>query len=252
VRAELAALPQVALRLMVAHAIIGSAFWRVQADPRRSQNEAVAESAESSTAEAAFDGYRRAAQSALGYPDDEAKLVGGAGHDMDMSELFARLMALPDATVMEIVAVVMGETLASGSFIIEAVGQAIGTDMANWWEADDAFFELIRDREVLGAIVGEVAGDLVAKANAGEKAKTLKAIIRAHLDGADGRAKVEHWVPRWMRFAPTAYTDRGQRPTRAEALAALDRAAGYDPDPDDEAEMDEVEHGEGETDRLAA
>ena len=249
VRAELAGLPQIALRMMVAHAIAGSPLWRVEADPRRAPNESVAASAEGATAEAAFDGYRRAAQSALDYPEDETKLVGRHGHHTGVPRLFERLMGLPDAQVLEIVAVVMGETLASGSPAIEMLGQTIGTDMARWWAADDAFFDLIRDREVLGAMIGEVAGDLVAKANAGEKAKTLKGIIRAHLAGADGRAKVEHWVPRWMRFAPSAYTARGGVPTVRAAAEAFTR---YDPEPDidDEAgiEPDDI----NEAGRLAA
>jgi ParB family chromosome partitioning protein len=111
--------------------------------------------------------------------------------------------------VLDVIAIIMGETLASGSAVIEAVGQEIGVDMTQYWQADDAFFSLLRDREVLGAIVAEVAGHTVASANTGEKAKTLKKIVRDHLDGADGREKVAGWVPRWMRFPPSAYTARG-------------------------------------------
>jgi len=90
---------------------------------------------------------------------------------------------------------------------------------------------------VLGEIVAEVAGDVVARANVKEKGKTLKAIIRAHLDGSEGRTKVEHWVPRWMRFAPSAYTARGGvgTVTAAKTLAAI-RATSEDdtrvPDPE--------------------
>src|SRR3546814_9560049 len=64
----------------------------------------------------------------------------------------------------------------------------MGVDMADWWQADTAFFELIRDREVLSRIVAEVAGETVATANVGEKSKTLKRIVSDHLDGADGRS----------------------------------------------------------------
>src|SRR3546814_4225404 len=86
---------------------------------------------------------------------------------------------------MEIITVVMGETLASGSAAVAAAGTQIDVDMADWWQADAAFFELIRDKEVLTQIVAEVAGETVATANAGEKTKTLKRIVRDHLDGAD-------------------------------------------------------------------
>jgi len=110
---------------------------------------------------------------------------------------------------MDVIAIVIGETLAAGSAAVEAAGSEIGIDMARYWQADDAFFEGLRDKEVLTRIVAEVAGDMVAQANAGEKGKTLKRIVRDHLDGAGGRAKVENWVPRWMAFPPSAYTARG-------------------------------------------
>src|SRR3546814_12391371 len=88
--------------------------------------------------------------------------------------------------------------------------------MADWWQADAAFFELIRDKEVLTQIVAEVAGETVATAHAGEKTKTLKRIVRDHLDGADGRTKVERWVPKWLGFPASAYTARGGVGTVAE------------------------------------
>jgi ParB family chromosome partitioning protein len=128
---------------------------------------------------------------------------------------------------------VMAETLASGSAVVEAVGLHLGVAMKDWWEADTAFFELIRDREVLTAIVAEVAGDLVARSNRNEKSKTLKTIVRDHLEGTNGRDKVEGWVPRWMGFPPAAYTARGGVGTvSAHARAEAARAQPGDPDPD--------------------
>ena len=106
----------------------------------------------------------------------------------------------------------------------------IGVDMADWWQADAAFFELIRDKEVLGRIVAEVAGETVASANAGEKTKTLKKIVRDSIDGADGRTKVERWVPRWMAFPPAAYTTRGGVGTVA-AYAKVEAARAVDTEP---------------------
>jgi ParB family chromosome partitioning protein len=103
----------------------------------------------------------------------------------------------------------MGETLAAGSAAVEAVGSEIGVDMARCWQADDAFFECLRDKEVLSRIVADVAGEPVAAANIKEKGTTLKRIVRDHLAGENGRAKVEGWVPRWMAFPPSAYTARG-------------------------------------------
>src|SRR3546814_14495466 len=91
---------------------------------------------------------------------------------------------------MDVIVIVIGETLESGSAAVEAVGSEIAVDMARCWQADDAFFECLRDKEVLTRIVAEVAGEPVAKANANETGKVLKGIIRDRLDGTNGRPKV--------------------------------------------------------------
>ena len=100
-------------------------------------------------------------------------------------------------------------------------------------------FDLVRDREVLGVMVADVAGKMIADANAGEAGKTLKRIIVDHLAGAGGRTKVENWVPRWMAFPPSSYTARGGVGTvRAHAsvvaaTANLDDERSGDPDTTD-------------------
>jgi ParB family chromosome partitioning protein len=209
VRAAMIGHPGIALRLMVAHAIRGSHLWRVSPEPQTTRNDEVRESLETSRAETVFDERRRAVLAVLDFSPEEPSVTGGDGDDYGVAGLFLRLIELPDPAIMQIIAVIMGETLASGSAAVAAVGTRIGVDMADWWEADDAFFELIRDKEVLCRIVAEVAGETVATANAGEKTKTLKRIVRDHLDGADGRTKVERWVPKWLGFPASAYTPRG-------------------------------------------
>ncbi len=122
---------------------------------------------------------------------------------------------------MEVLSVVMAETLASGTPLIETLGIHLDIKMADYWTADSAFFDLIRDREVLTAILGEVGGASVAQAHVGEKTKTIKSVINDCLTGAGGRAKHNHWVPRWLAFPPSAYTQRGGVAT----VAAANRAA---------------------------
>jgi ParB family chromosome partitioning protein len=176
------------------------------------------------------------------------------------------LLDLPDRAVMDVIAIVIGETLFAGSAAVEAVGLHIGLDMAKWWSADDAFFEGLRDREVLTALVAEVGGEEVAAANAKEKGATLKAIIRDHLDGANGRTKIAAWVPKWMAFPPAAYTARGGVGTVAahrelvlpeaevspDDATASDAEAGGDTGPETGSEMDVASEGEGEPQRKAA
>ena len=207
VRAELTGHPAVALRLMVAHAIAGSPLWNVRVEPQSAKDDDVRESVEVSRAEAVFDEKRRAVLALLGFDAEEPTVTGG--NSMPLAELFQRLLDLPDRAVVDVIAIVMGETLFAGNAAVEAVGLHIGIDMAAWWSADDAFFAGLRDNEVLTALVAEVGGDDVATANAQEKGATLKAIVRDHLDGSNGRTKVEGWVPKWMAFPPAAYTERG-------------------------------------------
>jgi ParB family transcriptional regulator, chromosome partitioning protein len=154
------------------------------------------------------------------------------GHEQrnGVSGLFQRFLELADAVVMEVLGVVMAETLTSGTGLIET----IGLQMADYWVADDAFYSLIRDREVLTAILREVGGDAVAQAHVAEKGKTIKSVINDFLTGENSRAKREHWVPRWMAFPPTAYTERGGVATVAAANRVRWQAeveVPLDPDP---------------------
>ncbi len=233
VRAELLGSPRLALRLMVAHVIAGSALWRVQPEPQAVKSDAVRQSLDECRAESVFDARRREVLAALGLDGDDATVTpsvtsSGYGYGApgrNVRSLLARLVQLPDAEVLDILALVMGETLAAGTPEIEVLGPMLGLSMADWWQADDAFLDGLRDREVLLAMVAEVAGEQIAAANAKEKGKTLKAIIRAHLAGEGGRTKKEGWVPRWMAFPPSAYTPRGGGDTvaaHARAMAAME------------------------------
>lgn len=233
VRAALTGFPQVALRLMVAHVIAGSPLWGVKVEAQSTRNEAVAESVETCKAEGDFDERRRAVLGVLGFDEDAPTVTRGNGDAYGLVGVFLRLLDLPDPVVMEVVAIVMGETLFAGSAAVEATGLQIGVDMSRYWQADPAFFELIRDKEVLTRIVAEVAGETTAQANAGEKTKTMKTIVADHLAGANGRAKVEGWVPKWMAFPPSGYTARGGVGTvKANALVESARQSGDEPDPD--------------------
>ena len=226
VRAALTGHPGVALRLMVAHAVAGSPLWRVEPEPQATRNQAVAASLANARGEAVFAERHRAVLDLLGLDAERETLVQRFGDADELTHIFLRLLELPDAAVLDCVAVVMGESLAAGSDAVELAGAEIGIDMADWWHADDALFELIRDKAVAEAIVGEVAGELVARANSGEKVKTLKRIVRDHLDGTGGRERRERWVPRWMAFPPQAYTGRGGvGSVAAHARVAAARAA---------------------------
>lgn len=252
VRCELAANPAVALRVMVAHAIAGSPLWQVAVQSQRTRNEAVTESVETSLAETKFDERRRAVLDLLGFEPDRETVTADRFSGQALGPLVERLLALPDVAVLEVLAVVMAETLASGSDLIETLGPVLSVDMADCWTADAAFFDLLRDREVATAILAEVGGEALAAANAKESGKTIKGVIADCLTGANGRPKREAWVPRWMAFPPTAYTERGGVATvsaanRARWIAEQERPREPDSETGEAETASETDDG-----RLAA
>lgn len=200
--------PGVALRLVIAHAIAGSLLWNVRVESQHCRSEAIAESVETSTAETLFDAKRRAVLALLEFSAEEPTVAGGNGKDEGIAEIFARLISLGDHDVLAILAVVMGETMQAGSAVVEAVGTYLKVDMASIWTADDALFDLVRDRQVANAMLREVAGKKVADGNVAEKVKTQKTIIRDCLSGSNDRKMVEGWTPKWLRFPAASYTAR--------------------------------------------
>lgn len=223
VRADLIGQPSVALRLMVAHAIVGSSLWNVRIEDQRASSDAIAESVENCASEARFDEKRRAVLALLGFDPETPIVTRGYDGEHGIAGLFARLLQLPDPALFDVAAIVMGETLEVGSMLVEVLGPLLGTDMAKVWQADDALLDLVRDREVIGCVLADVAGDTVASANEAATGKVKRGIVRDCLTGANGRAKVEGWVPKWMAFPPAAYTARGGVPTiaRADKMANL-------------------------------
>jgi ParB family chromosome partitioning protein len=159
-------------------------------------------------------------------------------------------MSLSDVEVMEVLALVMTETLAVGSEVIEYLGEHCAIDMAEHWEADEAFLGVLRDREVMLALLAETGGSAVASANASEKGATIKGLIADHLTGANDRPKCERWVPRWMAFPPRAYSERGGVPMvaaarRAKWMIGEEKAAADD----EEAAL--IRHQAAQSDDLA-
>ncbi|MEI9996762.1 MAG: ParB/RepB/Spo0J family partition protein [Rhizomicrobium sp.] len=202
VRLALIAHPSVAFRLAVAHMAASAGNWSVKPDPQTTRNPAIRATIEASAAQAAFAGEERAVTALLGWQegDDEEVFVR-----RETCDVFGALVGLSDADVMRVAAFFMARSLQSGSDVVEDVGARLAVDARTHWQPDDVFFELIRDRATVNALLTEIAGDAVAKANVAEKAKTQKQIVRDYLTGTNGRAKVEGWLPRWMQFGSVTH-----------------------------------------------
>lgn len=205
VRAELLARPGVALRLAVAHMVAGSPLWSVKPEPQRADKEAIAASLTASRAQTVFETER---QAILQLFDLEPSYLGTVtwsnGDSFRAASVFARLLELPDETVLRVLTLLMAETLSAGSALVEAVGVLVKLDVTKWWELDETFLDLIRDRGAVQAMLSEIAGQAIADANVSETAKVQKKIIMDYLKG-EGRDKVEGFVPRYLAFPIASY-----------------------------------------------
>jgi ParB family chromosome partitioning protein len=216
---QLARTPALALRVMVAHAIAGSPLWSVRPADTASRNEAIADSLADAPATRALAEQRRVVLGMLGMDEGRASVCQDR-YGSDLVPVLHRLLTLADSEVMQVLALVMAETLSPGSEGVEYCGEHCGIAMADHWQADEAFLGLLREKEVMLAILAETGGAAVASANAGEKGATIRGLIADHLTGANERTKCERWVPRWMSFPPAAYTERGGVPMVAASRRA--------------------------------
>ena len=98
----------------------------------------------------------------LGLDEGDAAIVRQNLGSQRTAKIFARLIDWTDGDVMPVLAVVMAETLAAGSQVIDTLGAILTVDMAAIWQPDQTFFALLKDRETVSAIFAEVIGTTAA------------------------------------------------------------------------------------------
>ena len=209
VRAKLMNHVDVTFRLMVAHAIAGSALWRIAAEPQCAVNEEISQSVATSKAQGIFDEERKEVQRILDLPQHGSTVAYATGDDYRTAQVFAKLLTLSDGEVHRVLAFVMGETLEAGSAIVEALGNHLKVTMADNWQPDDTFFDLLKNKTVINAMLKQVAGKKVADGNVTATGKTQKKIIQDCLAGENDRKKVEGWLPGYMAFPFKPYSKNG-------------------------------------------
>lgn len=212
VRVELLSDQGLALRVATAQIIAGSELWSVQADPQKAERCVIAQSLSENLTQDKFEAERQVVMELLGLSGvNESTLVDtSAQYDRthDLADIFARLVALADDEVRRIFTFAVAETLPCGNALVEALGEKLDTDMSNHWTPDETFFDLLRDKEAINAMVKEVAGKVTADAHVASTAKVQKSIISQHLDGTRKPHKAD-WQPRYMAFPMRSYTKRG-------------------------------------------
>ena len=204
-RATLLGHPAIALRLMVAHAMTGSALWTVQAHRCAVRKEATRESIAGSKAETEVEAARlevEALFTALGVSGNQNR----NGDAYRLCEVFSAMLAMSDKEVGQVLAFTMAETLEPGGAVVEAVTHVTGTDMSNYWKPEPAFFDLLRDKRAINAMVADIATPETAQSCLTETGKVQKQVIGNRITG-EGCAPNPDWRPGWMQVPPTRYVD---------------------------------------------
>ncbi|MGE0854006.1 MAG: ParB/RepB/Spo0J family partition protein [Hyphomicrobiaceae bacterium] len=205
VRLAVAKAPKTALRVMLAHVIAGGALWKVEAEPQQAANEAIGAALAALPSQAAIAAEREAARGLLGLDGDGPIVSQHSG--ADAAAVLAKLTELPDKDVLRILAVVMAETLATGTALIDTLGEQLAVDVGRHWQPDDLFFDLARDREAVHGMLAEVIGAREADSYLTATGPKKKEIIRMALTGTC-REKVEGWLPGYVQFPQSGYTER--------------------------------------------
>jgi ParB family chromosome partitioning protein len=218
-QASLAGQPAIALRLMVAHAMTGSALWNIRPHACTSRKDDTRASLETSKAAAELEEKRARTASLF-----EALSVRGearrSGDGYRLCEVFAALLAMSDAEVMEVLAYTMAETLEPGGPVVEAVLHVCETDLSAYWKPDAAFFDLTRDRRAINAMVADIGSASLAETCAADSAKAQKMIIGNRITG-EGCTPNPDWRPGWMQVPPTRLVEgAGSAPADAWARIA--------------------------------
>ncbi|WP_428410580.1 ParB/RepB/Spo0J family partition protein [Hyphococcus sp.] len=204
-RAELVAKPEVALRLLIAHAIAGSALWQVRAHQSRAR-ESTRDSVETGAASAQVEESRVAVADLFSEHGVGFEGVNQNGDDWRLCEVFAALLKMTGGQVMSVAAMVMAETLEAGSATVEAALHVTDAKLGAWWTPDEAFFELLRDKRAINAMVADIAGATAAKSVLTDTAKAQKAVIRDRLK-LSGENECSSWLPAWMATPPRRLVD---------------------------------------------
>lgn len=220
-RADLLGQSGLALRLIAAHMLAGSSLWTVEREPQKAAKPEIADSLEASTVQQAFDTERAAIAELLGIDTAQILPERDAWHVIrpDMGKMLTHLMTLTEDDLLRILTFLMADSLEITSPIIDDLAQELGTDMSKHWQPDETFFALIRDKQVLNAMVGEYAGQTAAAEHITATAKTHRAILTACLDGTRTSAN-PNWMPRYMTFPQGSYREVAAAPVTEKTKEA--------------------------------
>lgn len=206
IRLELLNHPQVALRLTLAHMIIGSNLWTVKPEPMKAAKPEIAASLAANPATTYFAERRRDLLKTIGFDEDRHSLVQPNGDDYGLALVFVQLLKLPEDDVLRLMALAMAETLALGTATSELAG-AVTHATLNDWRPDNTFFDLLGGKDTVNALLADIGTPAVAEANKDVTTKVQKGIIKDYLTGENGREQKADWLPSYFRFPINSYRE---------------------------------------------
>lgn len=237
--ASLLTAPSIALRLMVAHAITGSSLWNVRPHVCVARKNETHESVADSVAQAEIDTASEQVDALFGALG--AMRPRANGNAYSLCETFSALLAMSDEEVMQVLALTMAGTLEAGGPVVEAVLHVCGTDLGRYWSPDEAFFDLLRDKRAINAMIADIASPSVAESVTKESGKVQKALIKNRIEGVDC-APNPGWRPSWMQMPPTRLVENAGCAT----VEAWDRIAALFEGEDEDNSEPETEPREAD------
>jgi ParB family chromosome partitioning protein len=234
-QASLAASPAIALRLMVAHVMAGSALWDVRPHELRARKDETQASVEGSASGAALSEATEQTD-ALFKALNVNPALRRNGDDYRLCELFSALLAMSDEEVLAVLATVMARTLEAGNGIVEAILHVCGTDLSAAWKPDDVFFDLTKDKRAINAMIGDIATASLADSCRTETGKAQKQVLANRIAGEGCEANPD-WRPGWMQVPPTRLVEGAGSPpadawTRVAGLFEAEAEATPDETPE--------------------
>lgn len=226
IRASLLDSPSIALRVTVAHMLIGSHLWSCTPARAKSRKESTSESVAASPNAARVETERQEVLNLIGL--SEATATYGEPStivDGSFAQVFAALLARPDDVVMRVMTLAMSLTLALDAEVVETIGLELKPDMSALWTPDDAFFDILRDKRVINAMLKDIGGKSFADGLVSETGTKQKAALRNRFEGVGVSEDLARgdWRPRWMQDVPTHYLDPKTCPL-AQAAANAKKA----------------------------
>ncbi len=207
---SLANAPMIALRLMVAHAMAGSALWDVRPFELRARKDETQASVERSISVTALAETTTTADALFKALNVNPALRRNSD-DYRVCELFSALLAMSDEEVMTVLASVMARTLEAGNGIVEAVLHVCDTDVSAAWTPDEVFFDLTKDKRTINAMIGDIATASLADSCRTDTGKAQKQVLANRIRGEGCEANPD-WRPGWMQVPPTRLVDGAGSP----------------------------------------